>query len=84
MTEKTDSELAMALRQRSLRFWIAASQKNYSASITIPDSKPVNGMFIAVDTQEHRIRIDRLQTPLGTYDKVVLRGSDVDAIEFSL
>lgn len=47
-------------------------------------SNPVNGVFIATDTQEHRIRIDRLQTPLGTYDKVVLRGSDIDAIEFSL
>ncbi|KAF9091759.1 hypothetical protein BGX23_004858 [Mortierella sp. AD031] len=84
MSDKTDSEMAMALRQRSLRFWIAASQENFPAKITIPDSKPVNGVFIATDTQEHRVRINRLQTPLGTYDKVVLRGSDVDAIEFSL
>ncbi|KAG0375868.1 MAG: hypothetical protein J3R72DRAFT_519076 [Linnemannia gamsii] len=84
MSDKTDAELAMDLRQRSLRFWIAASQENYHATITIPDSKPVNGVFIATDTQEHRIRINRLQTPLGTYDKVVLRGSDVDAIELSL
>ncbi|KAF9151372.1 hypothetical protein BG015_006760 [Linnemannia schmuckeri] len=84
MSDKTDSEIAMELRQRSLHFWIAASQESYPAKITIPDSKPVNGVFIATDTQEHRIRINRLQTPLGTYDKVVLRGSDVDAIEFSL
>ncbi|KAG0286534.1 hypothetical protein BGZ96_009373 [Linnemannia gamsii] len=84
MSDKTDSELAMTLRQRSLRFWIAASQECYLAKVTIPDSKPVNGIFIATDTQEHRVRIDRLQTPLGTYDKVVLRGSDIDAIEFSL
>ncbi|KAF8945478.1 hypothetical protein BGZ47_002542 [Haplosporangium gracile] len=84
MSDKTDSEFAMELRRRSLRFWIAASQESYPAKITIPDSKAVNGVFIATDTQEHRIRINRLQTPLGTYDKVVLRGSDVDALEFSL
>ncbi|KAF9900143.1 hypothetical protein EC991_007823 [Linnemannia zychae] len=84
MRDKTDSELAIALRQRSLHFWVAASQENYAATITIPDSNPVSGAFIATDTQEHRVRIDRLQTPLGTYDKVVLRGSDIDAIEFTL
>jgi hypothetical protein len=37
MSNQADSELAMALRQRSLRFWIAASEEKYSASITMPD-----------------------------------------------
>jgi len=30
------------------------------------------------------VRIEALETPLGTYDQVVLRGSDVDALELSI
>ena len=47
-------------------------------------SKPVCGRFVSIDAQEHRIRIDALQTPIGTYDQVVLRGDDVDAMELTL
>ncbi|KAF9936923.1 hypothetical protein BGZ75_006035 [Mortierella antarctica] len=84
MSNLTDNEIATALRQRSLLFWIAASQQHLAAKVVIPNSKPVQGTFIATDAQERRIRINALQTPLGTYNQVVLRGSDVDALEFSL
>ncbi|KAF9292336.1 hypothetical protein BGZ74_000246 [Mortierella antarctica] len=76
-------DMAMALRQRSLLFWLHASTNSCPAKILIPDSRPVLGTFIATDAQEHRVRIDALQTPLGTYEHVVLRGSDIDAIELS-
>ncbi|CAO3564439.1 unnamed protein product [Mortierella alpina] len=84
MSDLTDSEIAIALRQRSLLFWIAASQHNLATTVVIPNSKPVHGTFIATNAQERRIRINALQTPLGTYNQVVLRGSDVDALEFTL
>ncbi|KAG0213081.1 hypothetical protein BGX28_005102 [Mortierella sp. GBA30] len=84
MNETSDAEIAIDLRQRSLLFWITASQEQLVTKIVIPDSKPVQGTFIAMDAQERRVRINALQTPLGTYDQVVLRGTDVDALEFCL
>ncbi|KAI1316865.1 hypothetical protein EDD11_009355 [Mortierella claussenii] len=83
-TTSTEQELALALRERSLLFWLAASKETPECTVVIPNSKPAQGTFIAMDAQEHRIRINTLQTPLGTYDQVVLRGSDVDALELSL
>jgi hypothetical protein len=47
-------------------------------------SKPVQGTFIAMDAQEQRIRINALHTLVGTYDQVVLRGTDVDALEVTI
>lgn len=37
-----------------------------------------------MDAQEQRIRVNALHTLVGTYDQVVLRGTDVDALEFTL
>ncbi|KAF9357497.1 hypothetical protein BGX26_003628 [Mortierella sp. AD094] len=83
-TDRTEQQIAINLRKRSLMFWLAASKEQLECSIVIPDSKPVQGSFIAMDTQEHRIRVNALQTLLGTYDQVVLRGRDVDALELAL
>ncbi|KAF9398060.1 hypothetical protein BGX21_008211 [Mortierella sp. AD011] len=83
-TDWTEQQIAINLRKRSLMFWLAASKEQPECSIVIPDSKPVKGSFIAMDTQEHRIRINALQTLLGTYDQVVLRGRDVDVLELAL
>ncbi|KAI7823562.1 hypothetical protein BC939DRAFT_451364 [Gamsiella multidivaricata] len=81
---RTDQEIAIALRKRSLLFWLAVAQHKSKCTALVPDSKPVQGIFIAVDAEERRIRINTLQTPLGTYDQVVLRGNDVDALELAL
>ncbi|KAF9425113.1 hypothetical protein BGZ94_007829 [Podila epigama] len=80
----SSSDMAIALRQRSLRFWLHASTHPSQVTIHIPESRPVRGTFIAVDAQEHRVRINTLETPIGTYSHVVLRGTDIDAIELPL
>ncbi|KAF9439256.1 hypothetical protein BGZ76_007457 [Entomortierella beljakovae] len=83
-TDKTENQIAIALRKRSLSFWLSTSKEKPECLIIIPDSKPVTGTFIAMDSQENRVRINKLQTLLGTYDQVVLRGNDIDVLEISL
>ncbi|KAG0048886.1 hypothetical protein BGZ83_006217 [Gryganskiella cystojenkinii] len=81
---QSDAEIAIALRKRSLMFWLTAAKEQPSAKVVIPNSKPVCGRFVSMDAQEQRVRIDVLQTPIGTYEHVVLRGGDVDALELTL
>ncbi|KAF9905672.1 hypothetical protein BX616_000957 [Lobosporangium transversale] len=84
MDDITDQEIAINLRKRALLFWLAAAKGASPCTVIIPDSKPVCGTFVAMDSHEQRVRINALQTPIGTYDRVVLRGSDVDALELSM
>ncbi|KAI9312721.1 hypothetical protein BX666DRAFT_2031027 [Dichotomocladium elegans] len=70
------------LRSRYLNFCHQIAQTHPRAQFTLPDKSRVQGNFVAIDSQANRIRVDHLQTPTGTLPHAVLRGTDVDVIEF--
>ncbi|RUP02631.1 hypothetical protein BC936DRAFT_140618 [Jimgerdemannia flammicorona] len=44
----------------------------------------VKGTFVATDSENNRFRINGLQTPMGVYERAVIRGTDVDVLEIEL
>lgn len=54
------------------------------ADFLVHDKSHVVGTFKAIDAESNRVRVNQLQTPNGTYESAVLRGSDIEVIDFDL
>ncbi|KAI8388556.1 uncharacterized protein BYT42DRAFT_611588 [Radiomyces spectabilis] len=64
------------LRSRYLQFWLAMSQTAPKATVVMDGKTVVQGIFRGTDSENNRFRFDQLETPMGTYERTVLRGPD--------
>ncbi len=46
------------------------------------NSTVIKGKFEAVDANETKFRFENWESPVGIYDHVVVRGSDIEILEF--
>lgn len=75
-------DAAEILRKRALHFWLNVNQNHPSMEADLYQGVKVQGNLIATDSECNRFRVDNLQTVMGTHKHAVLRGTDVDKIEF--
>ncbi|KAG2205909.1 hypothetical protein INT46_002529 [Mucor plumbeus] len=59
------------LRDRYLQLWLNVVQNKPHATIHLHDS------------ENNRFRVDDLKAPLGTYDRAIIRGNDINLIEWA-
>ncbi|CAG8449194.1 16601_t:CDS:2, partial [Acaulospora morrowiae] len=69
------------LRQRSLLFWLDLIQKKPNTTVTLYEKTVIQGKFEAVDALETKFRFDKWGSPVGIYDHVVIRGTDIQVLE---
>ncbi|KAI8096955.1 uncharacterized protein BX664DRAFT_325262 [Halteromyces radiatus] len=72
------------LKSRYLSFWLSMNTQQPQITVHLPQGTIVQGTFKATDAENNRFRIDKLETPMGVYEHSVLRGSDIDVLEFNL
>jgi hypothetical protein len=70
------------LRDRYLQLWLNVIQDQPNATIYMHGNNIVQGKLCGTDSENNRIRIDQLQSPLGIYERAVIRGNDVNVIEW--
>ncbi|KAF1798269.1 hypothetical protein V8B55DRAFT_1601392 [Mucor lusitanicus] len=71
------------LRDRYLQLWLHVVQDTPHATIHLHGNTTVNAKLCSTDSENNRFRVDKLQAPLGTYDRAIIRGSDIDLIEWT-
>ncbi|OBZ82294.1 hypothetical protein A0J61_09656 [Choanephora cucurbitarum] len=72
------------LRERYLDLWLQATQDKPHMTFYMHGHTQVKGVFCSTDSENNRFRVDQLASPLGLYERVTLRGTDIDRIEYSL
>ncbi|RHZ53042.1 hypothetical protein Glove_452g9 [Diversispora epigaea] len=83
MEEKLTEQGAISnLRQRSLLFWLDMCQNKPNVIVKLYENTVVQGKFNSVDTSENKFRFDKWESPVGIYDHVVIRGTDIKTLEF--
>lgn len=71
------------LRDRYLQLWLHVAQDTPHATIHLHGNTTVNAKLCSTDSENNRFRVDELRAPLGTYDRAIIRGSDIDLIEWT-
>ncbi|CAG8781591.1 10291_t:CDS:2 [Gigaspora margarita] len=79
--ENDNSKAATNLRQRSLLFWLDLSQKKPKTTARLYENTVLQGNFQATDAMETKFRFDNWESPVGIYDHVVIRGTDIRVLE---
>ncbi|GAN05403.1 hypothetical protein MAM1_0090c04874 [Mucor ambiguus] len=70
------------LRDRYLQLWLNVVQDMPHATIHLHGNTSVNAKLCSTDSENNRFRVDELEAPLGTYGRAIIRGSDIDLIEW--
>ncbi|KAL0079798.1 hypothetical protein J3Q64DRAFT_1851539 [Phycomyces blakesleeanus] len=70
------SDSHQKLRSRYLSFWLNVTKEMPMATLEMHGNTTVQGKLCGTDSQNNRFRIDQLESPIGVYDHVVVRGSD--------
>ncbi|CAG8507209.1 422_t:CDS:10 [Diversispora eburnea] len=79
---ETEQRAISNLRQRSLLFWLDMCQNKPKMIVKLYENTVIQGKFNSVDTSENKFRFDKWKSPVGIYDHVVIRGTDIKALEF--
>ncbi|CAI2174962.1 19634_t:CDS:2 [Funneliformis geosporum] len=80
--KNNDQKIKTTLRQRSLLFWLEANKRKSNTTARLHDNSTViKGKFKAVDANETKFRFENWESPVGIYDQVVIRGSDIEVLE---
>ncbi|OZJ02320.1 hypothetical protein BZG36_04449 [Bifiguratus adelaidae] len=89
MSLASDEEASLdTLQERSLLFWIHAQKTKPLVKIhvygggSLSQSNTLKAVFRATDSEHNRFRLDALETPVGVYKNAVVRGQDVETLEF--
>ncbi|KAI9349353.1 hypothetical protein BD770DRAFT_394911 [Pilaira anomala] len=72
------------LRDRYLHLWLQVVKTQPDSTIHLHSNTVVKGKLCATDSENNRFRVDRLESPLGVYEKAVIRGTDINWIEWFL
>ncbi|KAI8638551.1 hypothetical protein BD408DRAFT_422858 [Parasitella parasitica] len=76
------SEANDKLRDRYLQLWLNVVQYKPQATIHLHGNSTVHAKLYSTDSENNRFRVDELKSPLGTYDRAIIRGSDINLIEW--
>ena len=71
------------LRDRYLQLWLNVVQNKPHATIHLHGNSTVNAKLCSTDSENNRFRVDDLKAPLGTYDRAIIRGNDINLIEWA-
>lgn len=69
------------LRDRYLQLWLNLIQQEPIATFHLHSNCTVQGKLCGTDSENNRFRVNQLKSPLGIYEKAVIRGTDVNRIE---
>ncbi|KAI7906605.1 uncharacterized protein BX663DRAFT_497061 [Cokeromyces recurvatus] len=72
------------LRDRYLQLWLNVTDTKPQCKFHLYGGTVVQGELIATDSENNRFRVNQLESPLGIYNKVIVRGTDVDWIEWKI
>lgn len=72
------------LRDRYLQLWLHAVQEAPKTTWYMHGGSIVQGTLRGTDSENNRFRVDQLESPLGIYDRAIIRGTDIDMIEWSI
>ncbi|ORZ25926.1 hypothetical protein BCR42DRAFT_401224, partial [Absidia repens] len=72
------------MKDRYLSFWLSMNKLSPNTTLHLPQNTQIKGTYIGTDAENNRFRVDKLQTPMGVYERAVIRGTDVDMIEIQL
>ncbi|KAI8332320.1 hypothetical protein BC941DRAFT_437243 [Chlamydoabsidia padenii] len=72
------------MKDRYLSFWLSMNTMQPTVDLHLPQNTLVQGIYKGTDAENNRFRIDKLQTPMGVYERSVIRGSDIDMLEIHL
>lgn len=71
-----------ALRDRYLQMWLQVVKNEPNATFEMHGGTKVEGQLCGTDTENNRFRVNQLQSPMGTLDKAVIRGSDLNSVQW--
>lgn len=77
------SDAEEILRDRYLQLWLNVVNDQPNVTLHMHSNTLVQGKLCGTDSENNRFRVDHLQSPLGVYDKAVIRGTDVNMIEWT-
>ncbi|KAI8875792.1 hypothetical protein K501DRAFT_289211 [Backusella circina FSU 941] len=69
------------LRSRYLRFWVNVANDKPDSRFLMHGHGSVQGKLVGTDSENNRFRVDQLESPLGMYNKAVIRGTDMNVLE---
>ncbi|KAJ3398841.1 hypothetical protein HDU80_008516 [Chytriomyces hyalinus] len=72
------------LKEDSLRFWLAVSEKKPEAVFHMHKGTAVHGILTGTDAVGAHCNVSSLKTPIGTYPLTTLRTSDIDSIQIRI
>ncbi|PHZ12503.1 uncharacterized protein RHIMIDRAFT_282299 [Rhizopus microsporus ATCC 52813] len=78
------SDAEEKLRDRYLQLWLSTIKESPTATFQLHGGITVQGKLRATDSENNRFRVDRLESPMGTYDRAVIRGTDINVIEWDV
>ncbi|KAG9288368.1 hypothetical protein G9A89_021399 [Geosiphon pyriformis] len=66
-------ETLATLRQRTLLFWLEASRQKPLTIARLYENTTIEGRFQGTEAMERKLRFDNWNSPIGIYDRVVIR-----------
>ncbi|KAI8047243.1 SMN complex, gem-associated protein 7 [Gilbertella persicaria] len=78
------SDSKETLRDRYLQLLLHVTKEAPKATFYMHGGTTVQGNLRGTDSENNRFRVDQLESPLGLYEHAVLRGTDIDMIEYSI
>lgn len=83
-TQAQMSDAKDILRDRYLQLWLNVVKETPKVKLHMHGGITVEGKLCATDSENNRFRIEQLESPLGVYQKAVIRGDDIDVIEWNI
>ncbi|KAK3265567.1 hypothetical protein CYMTET_25760 [Cymbomonas tetramitiformis] len=77
-----NAEHRSQLRAQMLELWLKGA--NSPVSLHLYDSINADATFLAIDSDQNKIIVSNLDTPIGIVPKAVIRSTDVISIVFPL
>ncbi|CAG8530833.1 10661_t:CDS:2 [Ambispora leptoticha] len=81
--QKSNKETLANLRQRSLLFWLDVARHKPKTIAKLYENTTIQGNLQGTDAMESKFRFDNWESPVGVYDHVVIRGTDVQLLEIN-
>jgi hypothetical protein len=78
------SNAEQELRDRYLQLWLQVVKDEPNATFHMYGNSIVQGKLCGTDSENNRFRVNQLESPIGTYEKVTLRGTDINRIEWNV
>lgn len=79
---RDSAEHRYQLRAQMLELWLKAA--NSPVSLHLYDRINAEATFLAIDSDQNKIMVSNLDTPIGVVPKAIIRSTDVISIVFPL